>query len=64
MQLGWFDDDVLAIGRAQRSLEAIGLQSLHPNRDTIAVPVHELDPIATQVEEHKNPSVSHVEMKV
>jgi hypothetical protein len=26
--------------------------------------IDELDPIATQVEEHKNPSVSHVEMKV
>ena len=50
---------IRSIGRT-----ATCLQSLHPNRDTVAIPIHELDPIATQVEEHKDPSVSHVEMKV
>jgi hypothetical protein len=37
---------------------------LHPNRDAIAVRVRELDPIATQIEEHKDTYVTHVAMKV
>ena len=55
---------MLAIGRAKWSLETTLLQSLHPNSESVPVPVHELDTIATQVEEHEHSSIANIEMEV
>jgi len=64
LQLYRINDDMLAIGRAKWSLETTSLQTLHPNSESVPVPVHELDTIATQVEEHEHSSIANIKMKI
>ncbi len=47
------DDHVLAIGAAKRSLKATLFETLHPDSDTIGIPIEDLDSIESLVEEHK-----------
>ena len=51
-------DNVLVIAGAQWSLKATAFQSLHPNREAIAVPVHDLDSVAAQVEKDEQSTLA------
>lgn len=64
LQLAGRYDDVLAIAGSQWPLETTSLQSLHPNRQAIAVPVHDLDSVAAQVEEDEQTAFAHVASQV
>ncbi len=62
LQFGWLDNDVLAIGASKRSLETASLEPLHPNDHSVDIPVHELDSIATSVEEHEQSALPNIEL--
>jgi len=47
------DDHMLAIGAAKRPLKATLFETLHPDSDTIGIPIEDLDAIESLVEEHK-----------
>jgi hypothetical protein len=55
---------MLPIGASNWALKAASLQSLHPNSDSIGVPVQELDPIQAMVQEHEQATIAHVALKV
>jgi hypothetical protein len=47
------DDHMLAIGAAKRPLKATLFETLHPDGDAIGIPIEDLDPIESLIEEHK-----------
>ena len=47
------DDHMLAIGAAKRPLKATLFETLHPDSDTIGIPIENLDAIESLVEEHE-----------
>jgi hypothetical protein len=55
---------VLSIGTSNRALKAASLQSLHPNSDSVGIPVQELDPIQAMVQEHEQAAITHIALKV
>ena len=64
LQFTWWDGEMLAVAGSQRSLKATTFQSLHPDRQSVAVPIHDLDTIATQVEEDKQAAVADIACQV
>lgn len=55
---------MLAIGDAHGALKAPSLESLHPDRDAIGIPVQKLDTIAALIEEHEQAAIAHIALKV
>jgi len=55
---------MFAIGASQRSLETSALQLFHPDRDSIGITVHQLDAIASAVEEHEQATVANVALQI
>ena len=55
---------MFSIGASQRSLEASLFQTFHPDSDTIGVPVHQLDAIASIVEEHEQAPVANIALEI
>lgn len=55
---------MLAIRRLQWSLKATFLESFHPNRKAIDVPVHNLDSISTMIEEDKQSTRADIAIEV
>jgi hypothetical protein len=55
---------MLPIGTSNRALKAAFLQTLHPNSDSVGIPVQELDPIQAMVQEHEQATIAHVALKV
>ena len=46
------------------SLDASLFQTFHPDSDTIGVPVHQLDAIASTVEEHEQATVANIALEI
>ena len=47
------DDHVLAIGAAKRPLKATLFETLHPDSDTIGIPIEDFQTIESLVKEHE-----------
>ncbi len=51
-------------GLAARSLKASTLQSLHPNEETVSVPIKQLDAVESAVEEQEQIAEANVALKL
>jgi len=47
------DDHMLTIGAATRPLKATLFDTLHPDSNTIGIPIEDLDAIESLVEDHE-----------
>jgi len=55
---------MFAIGASQRSLETSAIQMFHPDRDSIGIPVHQLDAFTSAVEEHEQATVANIALQI
>jgi predicted 2-oxoglutarate/Fe(II)-dependent dioxygenase YbiX len=55
---------MFAIDASYRSLETPTFQAFHPDRDTISVPIHQLNAIASIVEEHEQTTVTNIALEI
>jgi hypothetical protein len=55
---------MLSVDTSNRPLKATSLKTLHPNGDSIGIPIQELDPVEAMVQEHEQAPIAHVAMEV